>query len=161
MKKTIPIAIALCLTFDLQVAHSRTLWEIGKHDTNNAEFALAPGNYAKYQEDGFFVVGSSSAKQAWPYVHPGPHDGWAGADREHTFTILFGVKQSEPAGTCRLVFDLLDAQQNAPPKLRIEVNGSAFEKHTAAGSSPSRFASSAGGDARPGIVRPSSCPRRA
>ena len=31
------------------------LWQIGRPDTNNAEFALAPNGYAKFREDGFFV----------------------------------------------------------------------------------------------------------
>lgn len=125
--------LALWLTFgNLLAADSRVLWQIGKADTNNAEFALAPGNYAQFQNDGFFVVGSSDAKQDWPYVQPGPDDAWAGS-HAHTFTVLFGVSLTESAGNCKLEFDLLDTQKQSPPKLRIEVNGQSFERQMPAG----------------------------
>lgn len=49
----------------------RLLWQIGKRDNNNREFALAPKGYGEFREDGFFVIGQSDAKRDWPYVHPG------------------------------------------------------------------------------------------
>jgi len=101
------------------------LWEIGKADRSNAEFALAPGGYAQFQNDGFFVVGSSDPKRDWPYVHPGPVDSWAGS-RPHTFIVLFGLKALPAAGDCRLEFRLIDAQGISPPTVRVEVNGPAF-----------------------------------
>ncbi|MCU0915404.1 MAG: polysaccharide lyase family protein, partial [Planctomycetes bacterium] len=122
-----------------------TLWEIGKADRSNAEFALAPGGYARFTEDGFFVVGSSDPAQDWPYVHPGPSDGWAGS-RPHTFIVLFGLKgtawakahparspAAEPApdligGECRLALHLIDTHASGPPTVRVEVNGRAFER---------------------------------
>ncbi len=103
------------------------LWQIGQPDGNNAEFALAPGGYEKYGADGFFVVGESNAKRDWPYVQPGPGDAWAGS-REHTFTILFGLKTAPTAGECRLQFHLLDTHYSNPPKLRIQINGRSFEQ---------------------------------
>lgn len=75
----------------LQAEPGRLLWQIGNPDNNNREFALAPKGYSDFRENGFFVVGRSDTKRDWPYVHPGPHDAWAGG-RQHTFTILFGVK---------------------------------------------------------------------
>ncbi len=114
------------------IAGAAPLWEIGKADRNDAEFALAPKNYSKFSEDGFFVVGASDAKTAWPYVHPGPHDGWAG-NREHTFSIVFGVKQAVAAGNCKFIVDLVDTQYGTPPKLRIEINGQKFERQTPVG----------------------------
>jgi len=108
------------------------LWEIGKADRSNAEFALAPGDYAKFKNDGFFVVGVSDAKKDWPYVHPGPVDGWAGG-RPHTFVVLFGLKATPTAGECRLQFDLIDTHSSGPPKLRVEVNAKPFEQSLPAG----------------------------
>ncbi|MBN1506912.1 MAG: hypothetical protein JW955_08700 [Sedimentisphaerales bacterium] len=32
------------------------LWQIGRADGDNAEFALAPGGYAQFKNDGFYVV---------------------------------------------------------------------------------------------------------
>ena len=130
------ITAVLCLvsavTGNALAAEPTPLWQIGKADGNNAEFALAPGGYAQFKNDGFFVVGSSDAKKDWPYVHPGPVDGWAGA-RAHTFIVLFGLKACPGAGECRLVFDLIDTQNASPPKLRVEVNGKPFAQSLPAG----------------------------
>jgi hypothetical protein len=113
---------------------TKTLWQIGLQDHNNAEFALAPKGYRQFTEDGFFIVGQSDPKTAWPYVHPGPSDRWAGK-RPHTFSVLFGIKEAVPQGTCCLVLDMLDTQYAAPPTLRIEINGQAAERKLPAGAS--------------------------
>lgn len=112
---------------DASVDSSTVLWEIGKADDDNAEFALAPDGYARFEDDAFFVVGISEPKKDWPYVQPGPADGWAGA-RPHTFIVLFGLRTPPAVGECRLLFDLIDAHSAGPPKLRVEVNGQAFEQ---------------------------------
>ncbi len=109
-----------------------TLWEIGTADGSNAEFALAPGGYAQFRDDALFVVGSSEPKNDWPYVHPGPVDGWAGA-RPHTYIVLFGLQASPGAGECRLQFDLIDTHRTGPPRLRVDVNGQTFEQSLPAG----------------------------
>lgn len=106
---------------------SRVLWQIGQKDNNNAEFALSPADYSKFQADAFFIVGQSASKQDWPYVQPGPTDNWAGS-RPHTFLILFGVAAPSSSGTCRLTLDLLDTQSTVPPPLEIRVNDSVFER---------------------------------
>ena len=118
-------------TGNLGAAEASTLWQIGKPDDNRG-LALAPADYSAFEEDGFFIVGSSDAKEAWPYVQPGPTDDWAGS-RAHKFTIVFGVKQPATAGNARLVLDLLDTHSAQPPKLSIEINGQAFEHQTTAG----------------------------
>ena len=110
----------------LQAAEPAYLWEIGRRDTNNAEFALAPGDFAKFTDDGHFSVGDSDARRDWPYVQPGPDDGWAGS-RTHTFAIFFGLKAAPTAGEGRLRCALLDTQSGNPPTLRVQVNGQSFE----------------------------------
>lgn len=102
------------------------LWQIGTADDRNAEFALAPQGYQSFKEDGLFVVGRSDPRTDWPYVQPGPVDGWAGS-RAHPFTVVFALKEVPAAGTCRLVVDLLDIQASSPPRLRAEINGRRFE----------------------------------
>jgi alpha-mannosidase len=109
-----------------------SLWRIGEADGKNAEFALAPGGYSRFKNDGFFVVGSSEARKDWPYVQPGPADSWAGG-RPHTFVVLFGLKAVPAAGECRLQFNLIDTHGTSPPRLRIEVNGKPFEQSLPAG----------------------------
>ena len=113
-------------------AETKLLWQIGQADTNNAEFALAPKGYGKFKEDGFFVVGQSDAKRDWPYVHPGPHDAWSGA-RQHTFSVVFGVKEAVAHGLCQLQVALLDTQHQSPPELRIDINGREFKQKLPAG----------------------------
>jgi hypothetical protein len=108
------------------------LWQIGKPDHANAEFALAPNDYPRFERDGFFVVGESDPRRDWPYVHPGPQDSWAGS-RKHTFSILFGLKHGASAGQCHLKLDLLDTQSKGPPTVRIQVNGETFERPLDAG----------------------------
>ena len=110
-----------------QAAADQMLWQVGHPDQNNAEFALAPRDYANLKQDGFFVVGESDPKRDWPYVQPGPQDAWAGA-KPHTFTILFGLKTLPAAGDCQLAINLLDTQKQGPPKLRLTINGQSFER---------------------------------
>jgi hypothetical protein len=113
--------------FSAGEAKQPLLWEIGKADRRNAEFALAPGGWAQFKDDAFFVVGSSDPKKDWPYVQPGPVDGWAEA-RPHTFIVLFGMKSSPAAGECHLEFHLIDTHGTNPPTVRVEVNGQTFER---------------------------------
>jgi len=129
--KCLPL-LALLAALHVSAADSQLLWQIGKPDHDNAEFALAPGGYAQFKSDAFFIVGQSDAKLDWPYVQPGPNDAWAGS-HAHTFTIVFGVSRIEPAGNCKLELDLLDTQQQSPPKLTIAVNGTAFQRQLPAG----------------------------
>ena len=121
-------ALGLLLANGGSAAEPPVLWQIGAPDRGNAEFALAPADFAKFAEDGFFVVGVSKPGTAWPYVHPGPEDAWAGG-RAHTFTVVFGVGAVPAAeGNCRLVLDLLDTHYGHAPQLTIEINGRAFER---------------------------------
>ena len=107
------------------------LWEIGKADNDTREFALAPGGYADYSADGFFIVGESNPARDWPYVHPGPTDPWAGS-QPHTFTIAFAL-DAAPAGDAVLNVALVDTQAKSPPRLTIRVNGKATEHQMPAG----------------------------
>ena len=121
------VGILLSVAAAGSAAQLQSIWKIGLPDNSNAEFALAPSGYKEFRSDGFFVVGSSDPKVDWPYVQPGPGDGWAGS-RPHTFTIVFGLKSVPSEGEFRLVIDLLDTHSGSPPRLRVAVNGRRFEK---------------------------------
>lgn len=108
-------------------AEERALWRIGKADGSTAEFALAPNGYQKFREAGFYAVGRSDSRTDWPYVQPGPGDGWAG-NRPHAFVILFGVRNAPSEGSCRLVLLLADTHAGSPPRLRASINGQDFER---------------------------------
>ena len=130
------LAGGLCIGLAAAIGQAQTsaklLWEIGRADNDDREFALAPGQYNQFREDGFFAVGVSDPKRDWPYVHPGPADGWAGG-RQHTFTVVFGTKQLAEEGKCRLVVDLVDTHSQAPPQLLVVVNGAQFQHSTPKG----------------------------
>lgn len=103
------------------------LWEIGRPDDRNADLALAPSGYAQFRDDAFFVVGQSDPQLAWPYVHPGPDDAWAGG-RQHTFGVVFQLEAVGGDSVCTLRVEALDAHAGVPPRLRIEINGHPFER---------------------------------
>jgi hypothetical protein len=96
----------------------KTLWHIGKHDENNAEFALAPKGFEQFKDDAVFIVGQSDGKRDWPYVHPGRFDSWAGK-RAHSFVIFFGAANVPRQGNCRLILDLLDTPSPIQPELEM------------------------------------------
>ena len=103
-----------------QNAPLKTLWQIGQADQSDAEFALAPGNYGGYAQDGFYAVGRSDSRRDWPFIQPGPADGWAGG-KTHPAQIIFGLRQA-PTADCRLNIRLLDTQAATPPRVRVEIN---------------------------------------
>ena len=126
LSKYLPIFVLFGCSSAL-AADSHLLWQIGRPDHKDSELALGPKDYGRFKSDGLFVVGSSDARQDWPYVQPGPDDAWAGSS-EHRFIVIFGVRETGRAGTCRLLFDLIDTHYQSPPKLQIDVNGHTFER---------------------------------
>ena len=121
------LPLIICgVVFQLLSAETNILWEIGKPDNKNTEFYLAPGGYNKFQEDAFYIIGRSDPKKDFPYVHPGPADGWAGG-RQHTFLILFGLKEAPKDGSCVLKLDFIDTQSQIPPRLGVSINGKSYQ----------------------------------
>jgi len=114
--------VFICIQLTASANMPKVLWQIGKTDKNTAEFALAPGDHRQFTNDGFFIIGTSDPATDWPYVQPGPADAWAGS-RQHTNTIVFGLKDDGKPGTSTLVIDLADAQNSIPPTLEIKING--------------------------------------
>jgi len=113
-------------------ADSAVLWEIGKPDGDNREFALAPAGFTQFREDAAFFVGESDTARDWPYAQPGPVDTWAGG-RPHTFLVVFGLQAAPPAGETRLKVKVLDTHSGAPPQLEFRLNDAVVSRHLAAG----------------------------
>jgi hypothetical protein len=113
-------------------ANTEVLWHLGRPDNSNAEFALAPKDYAQFRDDGFYVVGRSEPGRDWPYAHPGPGDAWAGS-RRHTFAIVFALDARPADGLGRLLIDLFDTHSASPPRLRVEINGKTYERSLSRG----------------------------
>jgi alpha-mannosidase len=114
------------------LAGSHILWEIGQADGDDRELALGPSGYADYKQDAVFTVGASDPRKEWPYVLPGPADGWAGGVA-HTATIVFAADRVAPTGDCRLTLHFINAHGGRPPVLKITVNGQTWTKPTPAG----------------------------
>ena len=121
------------------------LWQIGEPDHSGAEFALAPTNYGSFLQwfgspDHAYYVGLSPASD-WPYVLPGPLDGWGGSsgngrwDQMNTLPIGFTLEQVPATGQCALIVDLCDTRLGKPPRLRVTVNGQPFDRDLEPGGS--------------------------
>lgn len=113
-------------------AEEKMLWRIGQVDGSAAEFALAPDGFQRFAQAPGFLIGWSDAAQDWPYVHPGPADGWAG-HRPHPFNILFSLKRIPKTGECILHLHFVDTHGQHPPVFRITVNGREFMRRMPAG----------------------------
>jgi len=131
-KPALPVILGSLLLSAYSQDSGAFLWQIGKPDGDDREFALAPNGYANFKEDGFFVVGRSDPKHDWPYAHPGPGDGWAGG-KPHTFTVMFGLKELPKNGDCKLHVKLVDTHSRANPVLTIALNGTSRKRQTPPG----------------------------
>jgi alpha-mannosidase len=98
-----------------------TLWRIGQADGDTRGFALGPDGYRGFGRDAFYVVGTSSPADDWPYVQPGPSDYWEG-NCAHTFTVVFGLHKFGSASGYRLVIELVGAHPESPPELEFVCN---------------------------------------
>jgi alpha-mannosidase len=119
----------LCVLPCAAWAETNVVFQIGVADGDYHEFAIA-GDYSQYPEkfpnDVNYTVGQSDPARDWPYILPGPVDGWAG-NRTHTFAIHFQLGQVE-AGFYQLAIDFINTHDGAPPDLVINVNGGAVSQ---------------------------------
>lgn len=126
----------------------KTLWQIGKPDHSDTEFALAPSGYKDFLdkdfgwENKFYLIGLSNPKTDWPYALPGPFDEWGGSSggagwRAAVENILFGITTLPDHGNFELNVGLLDMSAKHPPKLKITVNDTSWEFHLPKGSGDS------------------------
>ncbi|WP_231496777.1 GH92 family glycosyl hydrolase [Prevotella sp. 10(H)] len=116
----------------------KIVWQIVVKDNSAAELALAPGDYKEFLnhdfgwEDRFFLVGKSNPKEDFPYVLPGPADGWGGTShtagiRTHVLNILFRMKSVPEHGDWKLIIDILDTNKERPPYFKATVNGKSWK----------------------------------
>jgi len=120
--------LCVALTLAVGIARGQTpppcLWQIGEADSKTNDLALGPTGYGKFSADPTFIVGRSKARDSWPYVQPGPADGWAGG-RPHVFTVLFNVDElPRPlAGQAEVRLLLYDTHSQSPPLVEVALNG--------------------------------------
>ena len=161
MKKTSIVPFFLIAVFSFTgwsaAAQDRIIWQIGQRDGSPTGMALAPGDYLRFvehdfgYEDRFFVVGHSAPETDWPYVLPGPANGWGGTGRtagirSHMLNVYFGMKDISPGETCTLVVDILDVEQQAPPLFKITVNNRSWTRQLEGGSGSNEPQASYAGD---------------
>ena len=103
-------------------AAATTLWSVGIVDGDFAEFALAPAGWASYPGDASVLIGVSQPQAEWPYVLPGPADGWGGS-RTHTLSAVFALASVDASDTGAVIVDLVDTHPTLPPTVRLSVNG--------------------------------------
>ncbi|MES2453948.1 MAG: GH92 family glycosyl hydrolase [Bacteroidota bacterium] len=126
--------LALCSMAYGAGAQNKVIWKIGEADNKSEGMALAPSGYKHFLEndfgweDRFFLVGYSKADKDWPYVLPGPVDGWGGTGgtsgiRTHQGNILFGLASLPEKGDWKLVVDLVGYQGESPAMFKVSVNG--------------------------------------
>ncbi len=134
MTKGLLMLLALCSMAYGAGAQNKVIWKIGEADNKSEGMALAPSGYKHFLEndfgweDRFFLVGYSKADKDWPYVLPGPVDGWGGTGgtsgiRTHQGNILFGLASLPEKGDWKLVVDLVGYQGESPAMFKVSVNG--------------------------------------
>ena len=79
------LLVAVWWSVSAAAGAEQIVWQIGKPDHDYAEFACA-GNYQAYATQFgpkpiVFEVGRSDPGRDWPFIQPGPIDGWAPAAR--------------------------------------------------------------------------------
>ena len=125
---SLPIALALLMT----VAHAAAadlppdvIFRIGTPDALAAEFGLSDQDYQGYRErfpDPIVYTVGQSAPTDWPFIHPAPHDNWAGG-RAHPFTIRFDYDGPTTGTELFLHLGTADAHGSGRSQVVVSVNG--------------------------------------
>lgn len=137
--------LAIIFTFGHRaVAQMNTIWRMGNPDGSGQEFALSPSGYKGFMapfggENTVYRVGYSKPGKDWPYVLPGPLDEWAGGGYwsgsypRHFPRIFFNLPALTGKEHFLLTLDFSDAAKDAPPLIRIDINGHRMEKQLSPG----------------------------
>lgn len=126
LKKPILLSafLSACLLASGQQMHS--VWQIGKQDGSESEFALYGRPYNTVKDHypvgvALYTVGQSSASDV-PFVIPGPADSWAGSVNGG-FMVHFGVKNAPENVSLKFVADFVEVHPSQPPRLEVKLNG--------------------------------------
>lgn len=147
MKKNINLLLIGCIALfsSFQAKDSVVVWQIGQADRSAAEFALSDGQYEKFLdhdfgwEDRYYLIGKSKPEVDFPFILPGPDDGWGGTSstagiRTHVLNMLFTMEQIPSESEWKLVVDVLDANEQHPPYFKVTVNDKSWRYHVPGGS---------------------------
>ncbi|MDO1451396.1 GH92 family glycosyl hydrolase [Rhodocytophaga aerolata] len=143
---TYSLLIIVFLSLTNSFAQQKEVWKIGENDTSTKGMALSPDQFKRFveydfgYEDRFFLIGQADASKEWPYVLPGPRNGWGGTGntsgiRSHRLTIYFDIEKKPASGDYQLLVDILETDSAHAPYLKIMVNGKAWKYKLNRGSS--------------------------
>lgn len=122
-----------------QESKNEIIWNIGTADNSISEFALSPNNYKDFVVEGFggahryYVVGESVSNNDFPYILPGPKDGfggygyWAGLALNQ-LPIYFEFDELPETGNCTLNIDIFAVSAETAPLFRCTINGQVYEQ---------------------------------
>ncbi|MHB8971204.1 MAG: glycoside hydrolase family 38 N-terminal domain-containing protein [Pirellulaceae bacterium] len=115
---------ALALSVLLTAGEPKQVMTVGSLDGKVDGFALAPDGWGKwgstFQADVRFRVGTDDPALAFPFIHPGPMDAWAG-NTSHTFNVDFPLEEV-PAGECLLLIGVCRSHYGYPPRFTVRLN---------------------------------------
>jgi len=142
------IAVFCFFNTQAQSLSHEAIWQIGVSDQSASEFALAQNDYEDFVPEGFggvnryYVIGKSIPSQDWPYILPGPKDGFAGYGywsglALHQLPIYFELKRITSDGFCTLIIDIMEVSSDDPPLFRAVINGKAYNHQLQPGKSGS------------------------
>ena len=140
MKNIAITAILILASFSCfaQQQSNKLLWSIGVYDGSYSEFALSPDNFKEFVPEGFgdassyYVVGESTPQNDFPYILPGPYDGFAGYGywsgiALSRLPVFFEITRLPETGDAKLIIDILEVSEKKAPLFRCTVNGEQFE----------------------------------
>ncbi|REE99815.1 polysaccharide lyase family protein [Thermomonospora umbrina] len=106
----------------------RPIATIGAFDHKSLELALAPAGYAqvpkRFANGADYTHGIHQPAVDWPYIHPGPADGWGGR-KPYRYTFRFDVEQV-PAGEPWLSIWLVDTHASLAGEIVLALNDTAL-----------------------------------
>jgi len=130
------------------IAQGNIVWQIGKIDKTGKEFALYQKHYKDFVarfggENTVYNVGYSKDSTDWPYVMPGPLDGWGGGGYwagfypRHFPRVFFQLPQQPVDGKFQFVIGFADASKKNAPAIQIDINGHRTQQQLDAGTGAS------------------------
>lgn len=136
MKLSEIILIYLLISVSAYANEAVSIWQIGKKDADFSEFALAGvadnGQYNEhFSGDVEFTIEKDSESTAWPSVHPGQMDAWAGG-RNHTYVIKFNLEE-HPCDFYAFNIHLTSSHRQAPAVVDVRINDQQWNLQTSPG----------------------------
>ncbi|HLW18970.1 MAG TPA: polysaccharide lyase family protein, partial [Cyclobacteriaceae bacterium] len=137
LKKIFLFSFLLTATFSVASAQDDELFSLGTKTNSGEGFSLYPDQYSAFIandfgfEDRFFWIGRDDIETDFPYILPGPKNGWGGTGptagiRSHFINLGFVLDEANGVGG-NLKIDLADADSLHAPHLKVLVNGKDFQ----------------------------------